>query len=195
MKKKILLVILCLHMIMYYSCCFAATSTEKTSSSSYVSNTLTVSNYAINFGQKLNAEVYTGPGYWYLRAANGKAQFISQEFRFIGLDGDWLFVRCKVKGGLRYGYIDVSNYSNITRNVPQLNFSYKEGIITRNTSLWDSMQDHDIGPLVHLGAGSSVTYLGNFFEEYYRFAYIETEVYGQPVRGFVDLNCIQIMDE
>ena len=53
-------------------------------------NTYTFSSSPLAFYETLNKSVYTGPGDYYVRAANGKAQFISSEFKYGGRVGDWL---------------------------------------------------------------------------------------------------------
>ena len=102
--------------------------------------TYSFSRHSLDFPDKINAAVYTGPGTGYVRAANGKAQFIGTSYKYAGLDGDWMFVRCQVKGGVRYGYINVSAYRRTVQNVPQMQFGYTEAVITRSTGLWDSLR-------------------------------------------------------
>ena len=86
------------------------TSTETTSAGNASSTTTTptlktytFSSTPIEFSETLNKSVYTGPCTYYVRAANGKAQFVSRAFKYGGRDGDWLFVRCTVNNGMRYG--------------------------------------------------------------------------------------------
>lgn len=144
-----------------------------------------------DFGQTLNKPVYSGPGTQYLRGANGKSQFVSQEFRYGGLDGDWLLVCCSVKTGTRFGYINVREYRGRMWGIPNVDFAYTGATITRSTGLWDSMMQSTMGPLGSLRQGTRVTYLSTFVGEM-TLAYVEAEVNGRKARGFVDLSCIQL---
>ena len=181
--KKVVLVVLVLVMVFT-----ASVTIAENVSLPY----LIISNNTVDFCTTLNVPVYSGPGYEYLRGANGKAQFISEEFRYVGLDGNWLLVRCKVKGGIRYGYIDVSGYPNIVRNLPKLWLSNCQARINRNAYLWDSMKEQGIGPLTTLVSGTNVTYLGIFNCDGMQFAYVEVNVNGQKARGFVDVNSVDV---
>ncbi len=144
-----------------------------------------------DFGTTLNKPVYSGPGTEYLRGANGKSQFVSENFCYGGLDGDWMLVCCTVKTGTRYGYINVREYRSQLWNIPRVDFAYTGATITRNTGLWDSMMQSTMGPLGQLRQGTRVTYLSTFVGEM-TLAYVETTVNGQKARGFVDLSCIRL---
>lgn len=154
---------------------------------------ISISRHAIDFRNTLNVGVYSGPGYEYKRGANGKAQFISDSFKYVGLEGSWLFVRCKVRDGVRYGYIDVSRYSGEVWDLPRLYLSAYPAVTTRYVYLWDSMEEPAMGPLATLAAGTDVTYLAVFDSEYgAQYAYVEAVVNGQKVRGFADINSISL---
>ena len=153
-------------------------------------NTYTFSSSPLQFPETLNKYVYTGPGDNYVRAANGKAQFISSEFKYGGRDGDWLFVRCTVKNGMRYGYIYVGEYSQTIQTIPSLQFSNASAVITRSTGIWDSLMDYNIGAVDNLYEGQNVTYLCNFNIDGKKLAYVEASTASGSVRGFVDPSCI-----
>lgn len=152
--------------------------------------TYTFSSSPLDFHETLNKPVYTGPGDYYVRAANGKAQFISSEFKYGGRDGDWLFVRCTVNNGMRYGYIYAGDYYQTIRNVPTFQFSNTSAVITRSTGIWDSLMDYNIGAVDNLYENQRVTYLCNFSIEGRKLAYVEASTASGTVRGFVDPNCI-----
>lgn len=148
--------------------------------------------HSLDFPHKLNCAVYTGPGTEYLRGANGTVQFISQSFKYAGLDGDWLLVRCQVRGGgTRYGYIDVSAYQQTVWGVQHLVFSDMRTVVSRDTKVWDSMMDEDLGPICYLPQGTPVTYLCNFVIDGMNVAYIEVEYNYRLVRGFVYPSCLR----
>ncbi len=147
---------------------------------------------AHDFGTKLNKPVYTGPGTEYLRANDGKAQFVSSEFRYAGLEGDWMLVRCSVKSGIRYGYINVREYRDQLWSVPALDFAYQDAVITRSTQIWDSMMLSSMGPLGTLYEGTHVTYLGTFLGDEMSLVFVETTLNGRKARGFVSTDCVQL---
>ena len=138
----------------------------------------------VNFPTKVTAKVYTGPGTDYMRAAGGEAEFISKSFKCGGMDGDWLFARCQVKGGLRYGYIFVGKEQQTVRNIPQMELSSYKAVTKTEIDLWDSLMDNNIGPLCSLKKGTEVTYLCNFVIDRTTLAYVEADYGFQKVRGF-----------
>ena len=150
------------------------------------------SDVAFDFGATLNKPVYTGPGTEYLRAAADKAQFVGRYFSCAGLDGDWLLVRCSVKGGVRCGFINVREYRSKLQHLPRLDFAYAGAVLIRNAQLWDSMMENDLGPLANLPLGTRATYLGTFVGDTMTLAYIETTVGHRKARGFVDPSCLQL---
>ena len=159
--------------------------TNNQSGSQYI-YTYYFSDHAINFPNTLECKVYTGPGTEYVRAANGKAEFISQSFKYAGLDGDWMFVRCQVKGGsIRYGYIYVGGYRQTVQDVPPLSFANVQVTAVRRTGIWDSLMDDNLGPVCYIDKGTRVTHLCDFAIDGMTLAYVETYRNNQPVRGFV----------
>ncbi len=144
------------------------------------------SSTALNFPQSMNWPVYTGPGEEYIRAGNGIAQFNSRSFKYGGLDGNWMFVRCVTTGKtMRYGYIYVGGYRQTVQSVPSFNFSYSQAVITRRTGVWDSLMDNKLGPVCYLEQGTRVTYLCDFTIDGMTLAYVEAYWNNHPVRGFV----------
>ena len=145
-----------------------------------------------DFGEVLNKPVYSGPGTGYLRGADGKSQFISRNFSYGGLEGDWMLVRCSVRTGTRYGYINVREYRDQLQGIPRLDFAWLGADITRDTALWDSMMQATMGPLGYLRQGTRVTYLSTFVGKEMTLAYVEATVNGKKARGFVDPACIRL---
>lgn len=149
------------------------------------------SSSAKEFPDKLNKEVFTGPGSNYLRAAEGKAQFSSKEYKYGGRVGNWVFVRCSVTGGIRYGWIYIGEYQQTIQSIPSLEFGSQTVSVNCWTEIWDSLMDPDLGPLGSLESGTKVTYLCNFKIDGTTYAYVETSISGMKVRGFVDPRDIQ----
>ena len=117
----------------------------------------------------------------------------SQYLRYVGKEGNWLFIRyTNNKGQMRYGYIDVSDYSTILARVPTITFdSYDAVVVKQRAALWDSLLDSSMGSVVMLNQGTHVTYLGTYVEGTMALAYVETDIYGQKVRGFMSLPDVQ----
>ncbi len=150
------------------------------------------SSESIQFPDTLKRDVYTGPDTSYFRAANGRAQFISDEFIYGGRIGNWMFVRCMVNsGGIRYGWINVGDYQSVIQRISPLQFSNANATIKYQTEIWDSLMDSKLGAIGHLNSGTQVTYLCDFIISNTTYAYVEASLSGVKVRGFVDPNAIQ----
>ena len=103
-----------------------------------------------------------------------------------------MLVRCSVKTGTRYGYINVREYRDQLQGIPRLDFAWLGADITRDTALWDSMMQATMGPLGYLRQGTRVTYLSTFVGKEMTLAYVEATVNGKKARGFVDPACIRL---
>ena len=149
-------------------------------------NTYFFSDHAINPPKRINTAFYTGPGDNYLRAKDGKANFISKSFKYGGMDGDWVFTRLKTDLGMRYGYIRIGQGQQYAQEIPQMEFSWIPTKITENrVPLWDSLMEERMGPVCYLQKGTNVSYLCNFYIDGMTVAYIEAEAMYKKVRGFV----------
>ena len=147
---------------------------------------------SFSFPEQLKINVYSGPGMDYYR--NGQGLFYSQEFKYGGRIGDWMFVRCKkVDGGVHYGWIYVPQYANLIKNIPVLTFDNVDAVITMNTGIWDTTLETQVGPFAVIQQGTHVTYLGSYVEGGMVLAYVETVISGQIARGFVSLGALQIV--
>lgn len=148
----------------------------------------------VYFNNEINKKVYTGPDTGYVRGANGKAQFIGYEFKCGGRVGDWLFVRNKVNGGgIRYGWINVGEQQSKIQKIPELQFSKVRAITTRDTGIWDSLMDSNMGFVRKLSQGAEVTYLCNFNIEGKVLAFVEAYISDsyEWICGFVNLSDIK----
>lgn len=142
---------------------------------------------SIGLGKKLR--VYSGPDESYYRGANGKASASTNgKVYACGWEDGWLMVMYWTNGGsIRVGYApskDVDAYVDL----PSLNFVYEDAQIIKRCTLTDDpvMTNQK---LVTLQKGTTVTYLGEFINRD-RWAYVETEADGKPVRGFVRADCV-----
>jgi len=134
-------------------------------------------------------KVYSGPGRYYWRGANGWAKVYSDEAIYCaGDEGDWLLVQYYTSSGMRVGYVtkeDVSERVNAT----DLHFDYTTKRITRQCNFTDDPSSLN-NPIGYLRAGDTVTYLSKFYNGF-NWAYVETSIEGAPIRGFVPMDCIQ----
>ena len=89
---------------------------------------------------------------------------------------------------MRYGYIDMSEFSDLLADIPTLEFDAYDAVVARQrVALWDSMLDSTMGAVVMLEGGTHVTYLGTYVEGSMAMAYVELQLYGQMLRGFMSL--------
>ena len=151
-------------------------------------------NNNLDVGKVIKKEVYAGPGNAYMKLANGGAVVQAQVFRYAGKEGNWLMIRYQnSRKQMRYGYIDMSEYSDLLADVPTLVFdSYDAVVVRQRVALWDSLMDSTMGAVVMLEGGTHVTYLGTYVEGSMAMAYVELQLYGQMLRGFMSLSDIQV---
>ena len=140
-------------------------------------------------GQSL--AVYSAPGYDSFRGANGKAAVgtSSGDISVSGWEDGWLLVCYRVNNGaFRVGYVDGGSM-NWTVPAPRLTFQYTEKTCVRNASLTDD-PELSFTPLCRIEAGKKITLLGQY-HNHDDWAYVETEINGQPVRGFIPLDTLE----
>ncbi|MBQ4264392.1 MAG: YARHG domain-containing protein [Clostridia bacterium] len=135
----------------------------------------------------LNIPVYSGPGEYYLRGANGRACLSTNEdVLAYGWDGEWLMVTYLIdEGHARVGYIHNANFTAFCE-IPALDFEYTPSILTADAMLTDDPAGTQAG-LKALHAGDPVTVLTTYPQE----GWIYVEVDGKtPVRGFIPAACL-----
>lgn len=128
--------------------------------------------------------VYSGPGTSYWRGSNGKAMASTNgKVYACGWEAGWLMVMYWTNGGsVRVGYTP-SGDLNAFVDLPMLSFAYEPAVITSRCVLTDDPVMTNV-QIKTLQEGAQVCYLGEFVN-HTRWAYVETEVSGQTVRGFV----------
>lgn len=133
-------------------------------------------------GQKLN--VYSAPSAASYRAANGKASVSTNGAVYVaGWENGWLLVMYLTNNNsVRVGYVDGNSIKG-TVNAPALDFAYEDVTVLQNVSLTDDPAA-TMSAIVNLRAGDKVTYLASY-QNRNSWAYVETTVNGQTVRGFV----------
>lgn len=134
-------------------------------------------------GQKL--KVYNGPSWKYSRAANGKAMVTTdEEIAVAGIENGYALVMYETKSGYRSGYVDLSElqYEFTARH---LNFDYYTAQIGLDCTL--TADPYGRLELGMVPAGRRVTWLA-FCGDH---GYIETEIDGEPMRGFIPAIALQ----
>lgn len=137
---------------------------------------------SLKAGQKL--AVYAAPGSGSYRGANGKALVSTNGTVYVaGWESGWLLVMYETnKGAVRVGYVD-GNALKGSVSAPNLRFAYESVTLLSEASLTDDPATQ-FTEIARLRAGDPVTYLTTF-QNRYSWAYIETTVGGQRVRGFI----------
>lgn len=137
-------------------------------------------------------DVFAAPGRDSYRAANGKAVMSTNDWvQIFGEENGWLLVQYDISSDrMRFGYIDASALPK-NADVPELIwFTLPEQTINVNTFVTDDPLMSCVS-ICQLNAGDKVRVLASFDNWYY----IETtNDYGQLLRGFVPMSCIDITD-
>lgn len=149
------------------------------------SSQLTALSVALTGGQHF--AVYSGPGEWYQRGANGKAAVSTNDWvQVFGAENGYLLIQYAVSSSqMRFGYIPQSAAPALTA---ALHFSYDPAVVTGTASLTDD-------PLVSqqslctLWAGEQVKWLATLGD----WVYVEYESGSQAVRGFLPAASVQRM--
>ena len=137
----------------------------------------------------LKLPVYSGPGDFYYRGANGKAMASTNGRIYAGgWEDGWLMVMYWTnKGSVRVGFAPSDSIGQGV-DMPMLNFAYDDAVITKDCKLTDDpAMTRQV--LTALKKGTEVTYLSTYVNSS-EWAYVETWVDGKPARGFVPGNCI-----
>lgn len=136
--------------------------------------------------------VYSAPDVNSYRGANGKASISTNGAVYTaGWDGGWLLVMYLTNNGsVRVGYIEGSKMKdNLT--LPMLELAYTSTTLVSNASLTDDPA-MAFSAIATLPQGSQVYYLSEFHNQY-AWAYVETTVNGQRVRGFIRTEALGIL--
>jgi hypothetical protein len=135
-------------------------------------------------------DVYAAPGTSSWRGASGKAAVSTNGPVYVaGWDGNWLLVMYDTNAGaVRVGYINGNNISGGV-SAPGLSFAYLSVTLTSGATLTDDPVTKSTA-IVNLSAGNQVTYLAEYSGNG-SWAYVETQVSGKTVRGFIPMSAIQ----
>lgn len=136
--------------------------------------------------------VYSAPDVSSYIGAGGKAKVSTNGAVYAaGWDQGFLLVMYLTNNGsVRVGYID-GNKIKDSLTLPKLALAYQPVTLLTKASLTD---DPAMGfsQIMTLPKGAQVTYLSEF-QNRYAWAYIETQVNGQTVRGFLSADALDLM--
>ena len=147
-------------------------------------------------------KTYTGPGTRYYRTPNSQITSRTASVRVLAREGRWYMIEYKTGGAnskklLKTAWIHESDLQVSTKDrytveaaayLPEFNLS---GYISEPTDLYDDV-DMVRDPLYTLWENQQISFLGYTLINGYSMAYIETEIYNKPVRGFVPLSNIEL---
>jgi len=139
-------------------------------------------------GQKL--AVYSAPDAQSYRGANGKAAVSTNGAVYAaGWEDGWLLLMYLTNNGsVRVGYADGGHIKGVPSGLPMLEWDPVQVTVKENAILTDDPVKA-FSTLARLGTGSQVTYLTEY-QNRYAWAYVETTVQGQRVRGFVKADAL-----
>ncbi len=138
-------------------------------------------------------DVFSAPGRDSYRAANGKAVMSTNDWvQIFGEEDGWLLVQYDIsRDRMRFGYIDASALPRNTQVQSLTWYDLPEQTIKYGTSVTDDPLASGAS-ICMLDQGDKVRVLSSFDNWYY----IETNnEYGQLLRGFVPMSCVDIVSE
>ena len=139
-----------------------------------------------SFGKKVNIAVYTGPGFEYVRANNGKASYGGGSCRIYGVTGDWIMIGYGLSSGdYRIGYIHRSALNTLTNLKGSVNYSLSFQPYTAYADDYCRVTDDPVmnNKMIYtVPEGTAVTVLSTMGSSW---TYVEVQTPGGPMRGFV----------
>jgi len=140
-------------------------------------------------------KVFSYPSTKALRTNNKKASVSTNDDVWTaGFDGDWLLVLYETNGGsMRVGYIDSRQVKGKLDVTTQLEFAH---LPARITAQCDYTDDPALNgkKMATLKEGTEVTYLTYYFLNDKKWAYIEAKASKKQARGFVPIDCVEILE-
>ena len=139
-----------------------------------------------SFGKKVNYAVYTGPGYEYVRANNGKASYGGGSCRIYGVTGDWVMIGYGLSNGdYRIGYIYRTALDTLTNLKGSVNYSLTFQAYTACADGYCRVTDDPVmnNKMIYtVPQGTAVTVLATMGSSW---TYVEVQTPSGPMRGFV----------
>lgn len=133
--------------------------------------------------QKL--KVYDGPGTYYRRGANGKAVASTNGRVYAaGWESGWLMIMYEINnGGVRVGFASPEDFRD-RLSLPQLFFD-SVSTVTLNAAQLTEDPVMALTPITQLAQGTPVTWLSRFYSKQRAWDYVEVNIDGQLIRGFL----------
>ncbi len=139
-----------------------------------------------SFGKKVNVAVYTGPGFEYVRANNGKASYGGGSCRIYGVTGDWVMIGYGLSNGdYRIGYIYRTALETLTNLKGTINYSLAFQPYTAYADDYCRVTDDPVmnnKMMYTVPQGTAVTVLSTMGSSW---TYVEVQTPSGPLRGFV----------
>lgn len=139
--------------------------------------------------QKL--KVYDGPGEHYRRGAQGKAVASTNGRLYAaGWESSWLMVMYEVNnGGVRVGFASPKDFRDKV-DAPQLLFDAAPAVTLAQAQLTEDPVKV-LTPIATLAAGTPVTWLSRFYGSQRSWDYVEVQLNGQLMRGFLPQGIVE----
>ncbi|MBR4359198.1 MAG: hypothetical protein IKP32_01080 [Clostridia bacterium] len=132
-----------------------------------------------------NWPVYSGPGEYYYRGANGRALMGGGTCVLFGIENNWALIGYGLtNGGFRIGYVSISALPMQGLRIPYLDLVYSTKQLVSPANLTDDIL-RTMPTVVTLPAGTYVLFLGYIYESYTTWAYVEVLANNTIMRGFV----------
>lgn len=136
--------------------------------------------------------VYSAPDASSWRGAKGKALVSTNGNVYAaGWESGWLLIMYETNNGsVRVGYASAQDMKKVPAFDRALTFDYTPAVLERAAALTDDPA-RSYSAIVQLPAGAAVTYLTTYFNAQ-AWAYVETAVDGQRVRGFLPASALSV---
>ena len=134
--------------------------------------------------------VYSGPGEYYYRAANGRALMGGGSCIVYGIENGWVMIGYGLSNGsYRIGYIKQAALPERGLRIPYLDLSYNTRQLTYAANLTDDIIRY-MPTVATLPAGTYVLFLGYVYENNTTWAYVEVLADNSIMRGFIPASAL-----
>ena len=134
--------------------------------------------------------VYSGPGEYYYRAANGRALMGGGSCIVFGVENGWVMIGYGLSNGnYRIGYINQAALPQLGLRIPYLDLSYTTRQLTYAANLTDDIIRYK-PTVATLPAGTYVLFLGYVYESGTTWAYVEVLADNSIMRGFIPASAL-----
>lgn len=159
--------------------------------------------YTIRNDERRALATYSGPGLQYYRQPNSQITARSAQVSILAKKGNWVMIEYKTGRPdevklLKTAWIyradmgQSGTLNQLLRRMENVLPAYSlAGEMAEETELYDD-KDMVRGPLYTLWEGQEIEFLGYTEIQGLTMAYIETEIYEKPVRGFVPIGSIEL---